>query len=66
MAASLAGKTRLRPHQEEPQENIKLKAILKDGEVEWKALPPPMPGILQRRGILYREKETGASTPPAV
>jgi hypothetical protein len=41
MTASLAGKTRLRPHQKKPQEDRNLRVILKDREDEWKAIPNP-------------------------
>jgi hypothetical protein len=41
MTASLAIKTRLRPHREEPQLDRNLTVILKDREDEWKARPAP-------------------------
>jgi hypothetical protein len=67
MAASLAGKTRLRPHQEKPQGDRSLRVILKDREDEWKAIPNPYATACSNVfgfSILKNEMET--STPPTI
>jgi hypothetical protein len=67
MAASLAGKTRLRPHQEKPQEGRNLRVILKDREDEWKAEPNPYATAFSNtRGFSILRKKMGASIPPTI